>query len=228
MSSGAIAVTVVIPVRNGRAHLGDAIDSSWAQTLRPAAVVVVDDGSSDGSGDLARSLGATVVAQPPLGPGAARNLGVATASTEWVAFLDADDRMVPGRLAAQAAVLLADDDLSGVLGLMRLFADGAPAQGAPEACLLPSALTVRRRAFLDSGGFDPSLPAGEFVDWMARCRQAGRRFEVVDALVVERRVHAGNLTRDPERLRAGYLAVARSAVERRRRRDVPPGPGGSS
>jgi glycosyltransferase involved in cell wall biosynthesis len=216
MSTALPGIAVVIPVRNGRAHLPDAIESAGEQVPPPAELIVVDDGSTDGSGEVARALGARVVTQAPFGPGAARNLGVSSATSDLVAFLDADDRMAPGRLEIQGAALAADETLDGTFGLMRRFADGTGTYGAAERCLLPSAFLTRRRFFVESGGFDPALPAGEFVDWMVRCREMGRRFHVVDAVVAERRVHEGNLTRDRERLRVGYLAVARSAVDRRR------------
>ena len=170
-------------------------------------------------------MGAQVLTQAPSGPGAARNLGVESALAELVAFLDADDRMAPGRLAVQAAALRADPTLDGVFGLMRRFDDVSGLYGETERCLLPSAFLCRRGSFRESGGFDPELPAGEFVDYMVRCRERGSRFHVVDTLVVERRVHAGNLTRDKERLRAGYLAVARSAVDRRRQAETTQLPG---
>jgi glycosyltransferase involved in cell wall biosynthesis len=216
MSAARPGIAVVIPVRDGRAYLPEAIESAQQQLPPPAELIVVDDGSTDGSGEAALVLGARVVTQAPLGPGAARNLGVASATSELVAFLDSDDRMAPGRLEIQGAALAADETLDGAFGLMRRFADGTGAYGAPERCLLPSAFLTRRRFFVDSGGFDPALPAGEFVDWMVRCRELGRRFHVVDAVVAERRVHESNLTRDKERLRVGYLAVARAAVDRRR------------
>ena len=215
MSKSEQGIAVIIPVRDGRRYLPEAIVSAQTQVPRPTEVIVVDDGSTDGSGEVARALGVRVLTQDQLGPGAARNLGVESAVTDLVAFLDADDRMVPGRLAVQAAELAADER-SGVFGLMRRFAEESGLYGEPEPCLLPSAFVTRRAAFLESGGFDPSLPAGEFIDWMVRCRERGWRFHVVEAVVVERRVHADNLTRDRERLRAGYLAVARSAVDRRR------------
>jgi glycosyltransferase involved in cell wall biosynthesis len=209
-------IAVIIPVRDGRRYLPEAIVSAQNQVPRPAEVIVVDDGSTDGSGEVAQALGARVVRQGALGPGAARNLGVESALSDVVAFLDADDRMVPGRLAAQSAGLASDETIDGVFGLMRRFAEESGVYGEPEQCLLPSAFLTRRAAFLESGGFDPTLPAGEFIDWMVRCRERGWRFHVVEAVVAERRVHADNLTRDRERLRAGYLAVARSAVDRRR------------
>lgn len=216
MTAGDPSLAVIIPVRDGRSHLLEAIESVLAQSSPPAELIVVDDGSTDGSGEVARAAGATVLTHEPLGPGAARNLGVEAAGSELVAFLDADDRMTPGRLEVQGAVLAADDTLEGVFGLMRRFDDASGVYGEPEPCLLPSAFLTRRTSFLESGGFDPTLTAGEFVDWMVRRRELGRRFHVVDAVVAERRVHAGNLTRDRDRLRAGYLAVARSAVDRRR------------
>lgn len=210
-------ISVVIPVRNGEAFLAEAIRSALHQDPRPSEVIVVDDGSTDSSADVARALGVTVIGQPPLGPGAARNRGADHAASELVAFLDGDDLMSPGRLDVQGRALAADPGLDGALGLMRRFAPGRPSTGPPEPCLLPSALMIRRRAFLDTGGFDPDLPAGEFVDWFTRCRHEGRRFQVVDAVVVERRAHDGNLTRDLDRVRSGYLAVARSAIVRHRR-----------
>jgi glycosyltransferase involved in cell wall biosynthesis len=215
--TGGEGVSVVIPVRDGEAHLAEAVRSALGQRRPPTEVIVVDDGSSDGSGDVARALGVTVIEQPPLGPGAARNRGVAHAGTSLIAFLDGDDRMTADRLDIQVGALAGDPGLDGALGLMRRFSSGRPPTGDPEPCLLPSALLVRRQAFVDSGGFDPDLPAGEFVDWLTRCRQAGRRLAVLDAVVVERRAHDGNLTRDLEQVRAGYLAVARSAIDRHRR-----------
>ena len=105
MSASRLDIAVVVPVRNGRAYLPEAIESAWEQVPRPAEVIVVDDGSTDESGAVAEALGAMVVVQEPLGPGAARNLGVASAASELVAFLDADDRMAPGRLQVQGAAL---------------------------------------------------------------------------------------------------------------------------
>lgn len=83
--------TVVIPVHNGEATLGRALASIARQGGPPPAVVVVDDHSDDGTVALAESLGATVLSAPERGAAAARNVGVQSAQTEFVAFLDADD-----------------------------------------------------------------------------------------------------------------------------------------
>ena len=85
-------VAVVIPVRDGAAYLDEALASVFAQTLPPSEVVVVDDGSTDGSADVARAHDARVrvIPQPPLGAGAARNRGVEATTAPWLAFLDAN------------------------------------------------------------------------------------------------------------------------------------------
>jgi glycosyltransferase involved in cell wall biosynthesis len=229
-------ISVVIPVRNGVAFLPEAVASARDQDLAPLEIIVVDDGSQDGSAEIAGLAGAVVLRQQNRGAGAARNEGARRARGSMVAFLDADDRMLPGRLRLQSARLAEDPELDGVLGLIRTFdeepVDRGPESGdepetvtrygPPEPGWLPSTLLVRRSSFLDSGGFDEELMAGEFVDWISRCRQQGRRFALVDHLVAERRAHAGNTTRDRARLRQGYLDVARLAVARHRERgDLP-------
>ncbi len=226
----ALAVAVVIPVRDGREYVVEAVHSARDQVPAPAEIVVVDDGSTDDSGERGRAAGARVIRQLPGGAGSARNTGVRSCHSPLVAFLDVDDRMAPGRLALQVAALSENGDLDGVLGLIRTFRDHPPwtggrtaddgrtggERGPVEPGWLPSTLLVRRAAFLDSGGFDEDLCAGEFVDWMARCRSQGRRFVMLDVVVAERRAHDDNTTRDAARLRRGYLEVARRAIVRHR------------
>lgn len=87
----AAPISVIMPLHNGAAHIAEAIDSVRRQTLPVAEVIVVDDGSSDESPDIAQSLGAKVIRQENKGAPAARNTGIRAAGQEWVAFLDHDD-----------------------------------------------------------------------------------------------------------------------------------------
>jgi glycosyltransferase involved in cell wall biosynthesis len=102
-----VPVTVVIPAHQAAAYLPVTLESLQAQTALPEAVVVVDDGSTDGTAEVARRFGATVVQQAQRGPGAARNRGIELARTEFVAFLDADDWYAPDKL--ETAVKLLDE-----------------------------------------------------------------------------------------------------------------------
>ena len=94
-----LPISVVIPAYQAAAHIGRALADVAAQTRQPAEVIVVDDGSTDGTGDIARSLGATVLTQTNRGVAAARNAGIRAAQEPWIALLDADDTWTSGRLA---------------------------------------------------------------------------------------------------------------------------------
>src|ERR1700757_37711 len=95
-------ISVIIPAYNAAHFLPRCLKSVFAQTLQPAEVIVVDDGSTDDSADVARKLGARVVSRPNGGLSAARNTGVQSSTSEWIALLDADDLWAPEKLRAQA------------------------------------------------------------------------------------------------------------------------------
>lgn len=106
-------VSVVLPVFNGAALAGQAIESALAQTDCSLEVIAIDDGSSDGSLEMLRRFGdrIRVLEQRNLGVGAARAAGVRAARGELIAFLDQDDWWLPGKLARQVAALSSDDRL---------------------------------------------------------------------------------------------------------------------
>lgn len=99
------SVSVVIPLYNQASFVAQALDSVAAQNVQPKEVIVVDDGSQDDSAAVAQahSIGATVIRQANAGVSAARNAGIAAATGEWVAFLDADDAWAPQKLERQLA-----------------------------------------------------------------------------------------------------------------------------
>ena len=199
-----------------------------SQALSPLEIVVVDDGSTDQSQRIAREAGARVVEQRPLGLSAARNRGVEEARGELIAFCDADDRMTPLRLRTQLEYLNCHPEVAGVVGMMRLFATRTEGEIAVDVFEEPmvgrcgSALLVRREFYLASGGMDVDLQAGEFIDWMVRCLDQQAIFGTVDEVVLERRVHDQNMTREVEKIHREYLAVVRKNLLRRRSEGILP------
>lgn len=219
-------VSAVVPVRDGRAYLAQALESLRAQTAPPLEIVVVDDGSADDSADVAAAIpGVRVVRRPAEGPAAARNAGARVARGEALAFLDADDLADPARLEIQGRALAAAPAAIGVAGLMRMFftpereeelrgRHACPTE--PVRSFTPGTLLLRREAFLATGGLDETLPGGEVVDWVRRCRADGLVFDAHDDVVLHRRIHGDNLSLRREQLHAGYLDVAHAAIMRRR------------
>ena len=221
-------VSVVVPVLNGEPFLGEAISSALAQTHPPLEVVVVDDGSIDGSAAVAASLGVRVVQQPHRGVSAARNTGIAVAGGDLVALLDADDRWPLERLAVGVERMRVRPELGFVLGRARLFLE--PGTARPEwftdellegsGALALGTILARRELFESVGGFDESTHICEDLEWLARARDLGITYELLDDVVLEYRVHGAN-TGLPRRreLQQGALRTLRSSVRRKRRRD---------
>ena len=220
-------VSVMIGVYDGAPYLGEAIESVLAQDYSPLEIVVVDDGSTDGSGDVARGFDdVKVVRQENAGNGAARNTAVREATGELYAFLDADDRFVPGKLNLQKAALDGDPELDMVFGHVREFLspelDEATRQilrpPAPEPMpwTAPNLMLIRRDSFHRVGPFATDVRVGVTVDWFARAAEAGLRHLILPEVVLERRLHTQNNGLRERDSRTQYLEVIRRAMERRR------------
>ena len=221
-------VSVLIGVYNAEPYLREAIDSAFAQTYRPLEVVVVDDGSTDRSADIAQAYGADVVfgQQENKGNGSARNHAVRLASGELFAFMDADDISPPDRLERQWAALEADPSLDVVFGHAREFvspeltdeqrATVRPPADEPRPWVSANLMLVRREAFERVGPFSEELRVGVTVDWCARARDAGLRSAMLPQVVLERRIHLTNNGIRERDSKSQYVHVLKAALERKR------------
>jgi glycosyltransferase involved in cell wall biosynthesis len=200
-------VTVIVPVRNGERFVGAALASIAAQEYEPLDVIVVDDGSVDGSRAIAEgfaaghALGARVLDQANAGPAAARNRGLEIARGDLVTFLDADDEMMPGRLHFQVGYLVANPEVDAVIGREEIVVE-PDVQPPPwvrrlapgESTYQPVSLMVWRRWFEQVGAFDESYRTGEDTEWLSRLVTRGGRLDRVAQVTVRRRMHGANLT----------------------------------
>jgi glycosyltransferase involved in cell wall biosynthesis len=147
-------VTAVIPAYNAELFISEAIQSALAQTVELAEIIVVDDGSSDRTANVAAGFPRTrVIRRPNGGPGAARNTGIREASGEWIALLDSDDVWDPRKTELQLQSITPD---AGVIHCNRLDPICFGNLWHRQAHISPSGALVRRQALLDAGGFEES------------------------------------------------------------------------
>ncbi|MEZ5567994.1 MAG: glycosyltransferase family A protein [Halioglobus sp.] len=205
-------VSVVVPVHNGAPFLAEALDSARAQTIPDIELIVVDDGSTDTSAEVAQrhSCGVTVIRQPNQGPASARNQGVAAARGEYLAFLDADDLWPQGRLAWQLECFAQHPRTDMVQGRLQSFRrgdSGLEVLGHPHHAHSLSTALVRREAFLRVGPLDESLRYCEDVDWFFSASRTGLTIHRSERLALWYRRHAGNATNRHDLVRRYTLQV---------------------
>ena len=218
MDEASGGVSVVIPVFNGAPYIAEAIASVQAQTRGAAEIVVVDDGSTDGGGEIAQGLADVRVArQSQAGQAAARNHGARLARGEWLAFLDADDLWAPRKLELQLAALARDPELAMVFGHAVQFRDGrAPASEAALPAHLPGAMLLRRSMFARIGGYRGEWKVGEVVEWYARALDLGLKSVCLPEVVLYRRIHGDNLGVRESGARHHSARALKHVLDRRR------------
>ncbi|MHA1598063.1 MAG: glycosyltransferase family 2 protein [Alphaproteobacteria bacterium] len=228
-------VSVIVPAFRAAATIARMLDSVAAQTLRPREVIVVDDGSDDGTlaaieacRDGIGDIELKVFSQKNLGPGAARNRALAEATSEIVAFLDSDDEWMPEKLERSLAVmaetgsdLVSHDYLSigpdgeRVVQCARHFRaarDPFVAQYL-RGYIAASGVVVKRARVTQAGGFDADIPAGQDFDlWLAITGRRDVRFHIFDDVLMRYHVMPGSITsRVDERRRGGVKILLRHA-----------------
>lgn len=234
-------ISVIIPAFRNAATIGRALASVAVQTLAPRQVIVVDDGSDDGTFAAAEAcrplFGAAtrliVSRQDNAGAGAARNAAIARAEGDWLAFLDADDEWLPGKLAASLShlegtdLLFASHDMevvspggsSVVLDCARHFRAAADPFAALflRGFVATSTVVARRGAVAAAGGFEISLRAAQDYDlWLHLASKGG--FTVFAGALTRYHSNPQGITANAERRRRCSLAVLernRAALEGR-------------
>lgn len=234
--------SVVVPAYNAERTLPATLASIAAQTLADHEVIVVDDGSKDGTGALADGLVSAergrVVHQVNGGLPAARNAGIAAAQGRYVAFLDADDLWLPTYLERMLELLATADDIGFVYCDAWIYDDRrrriarrsayeryrpavVPTESRPfylamlhESFVGGGFTCVPRTVFEDTGGFDERLRASEDWNMLLRILATGRRAAGTPERLAVYRHSAGQMHADLDRMWTGQRDAIRSVLER--------------
>jgi glycosyltransferase involved in cell wall biosynthesis len=192
-----LTVSIIIPVWNGAHTLAETLDSVRGQTFKDFKAIVVDDGSTDDTPNIARRFSESdprffLISQAHAGTSAARNNGIQHTDSRWIALLDTDDVWLPEKLERQMALSLEDPGANflftnywfwdGRNDLRTAYPDNQP---FPEVDMLdrlifhhvylPSSVVVRRESLLDAGLFDSQMLFSEDWDMWLRLAEAGIR-----------------------------------------------------
>jgi glycosyltransferase involved in cell wall biosynthesis len=222
-------VNVIVPCHNAARFIGEALESALHQTHRETTVLVVDDGSTDASAEVAASYGERVMVmlQPKRGVSAARNRALDVSDAEFIAFLDADDRWHPKKLSRQLA-FFEDHPECGLAHTAVRYIDAAGRETKGTTCckaqgdclaellacnsIITSSVLVRRE-LLNGERFLPELHTAE--DWDLWLRLAARApVGYVDEVLTDYRVHDANTSRLEELMLRGQLTVTERALAR--------------
>jgi glycosyltransferase involved in cell wall biosynthesis len=214
-------VSVIIPVFNGERFLREAVESVLAQKYSPVEIIIVDDGSTDGTATVARSFPETVryLHQTNHGPAAARNRGIEQAQGDLIAFADTDDLWPSHKLELQLPYLIRDSKIDIVLGRIQqvlLSETQAKEIGDPAFSVNLGSAVIRKSCFERVGLFDETMRYSEDVDWFMRAREGAAAIMTTDAVTLFYRQHEQNMTRGKSTSELNVLKALKKSLDRRR------------
>ena len=224
-------VSVIIPSHNRLTMLQEAVDSVWAQTFSALELLVVDDASTDDTWTWLQKQSRIRKLRLPhrQGPSAARNAGAAAARGRYLAFLDSDDLFLPDKLQRQVELLEARPDLPLCHANEIWRRNGKELRQRPkhlklggaifEHCLpmcriSPSAAVMRRRVFLELGGFDEELEVAEDYELWLRVTASHEVGFVEEPLIIKRGGHPDQLSEKYGQIEKFRIEALRRVVER--------------
>lgn len=205
-------VSVIIPTYNRRERVLEAIDSVLSQSYGSFELIVVDDGSGDGTREALKAYAGRLryIFQENQGPSSARNRGIREAKGELISFLDSDDLWLRDKLCRQVAFMEENPEARVCyteelwirngrrVNPMRKHAklSGDIFERALELCIVsPSSAMLRRELLLEVGGFDEELPLCEDYDLWLRIAKDHPFHLIPEALIIKRGGHADQLSR---------------------------------
>jgi glycosyltransferase involved in cell wall biosynthesis len=220
-------ISVVIPVHNGERYLAASIQSVLDQRHAGLELLVVDNGSTDATAEVARSFPSIrYLHLADQGLSRALNVGIEQSRGAFLGFLDADDLWSPNRLAVQLEAFAANSAVEMVFGYVEQFIspeldDSIKAKLSIRNRHLPGryrgSMLIRTESFRRVGPFEPSVDYGEFLDWYMRAAEHRIREVMLPDVVTLRRIHGANFGYTDRHRRVELVRVLKRGLDRRRR-----------
>jgi glycosyltransferase involved in cell wall biosynthesis len=221
-------VSVVITVFNGEKYLREAIESVLGQTYRSFELIVVDDGSTDNSGAIAKSFASQLryFYQDNSGQVIALNRGIELSGGYFLAFLDADDIWTEDKLMQQMEAFDNNPDADVVFGQVEQFYSSELDENHRKRIRIPArimrgffkgCMLIKRDSFFRVGPFDTRWKLGDFIDWYGRAMDEGLKSIMLSEVVIRRRIHANNTGIRERKLRPEFAKILKASLDRRRK-----------
>jgi glycosyltransferase involved in cell wall biosynthesis len=219
-------ISVIIPAYNAEKYLRDAVESVLKQTVPVDEIIVVDDGSTDGTKTVAKEFKeyVTYVYQENKGVAAARNRGLHQSTGHFITFIDADDIWLKNKIELQLQLFKKTPELEMIIGfLQRVYKESNEEffkifdGDEPGIFVLQLGSTlIRKEVFKKVGSFDEEMTLSEDLDWFLRSREVGINVEVHEDVVQLYRQHEKNITKNRKATNSFMLKAFKKSLERRR------------
>jgi glycosyltransferase involved in cell wall biosynthesis len=223
-----VPISVIIPTYNRADLLKGCLTSILQQSVKPAEIVVIDDGSNDHTEEVVKSYdGVSYHVKEHSGIAKTLNYGLSKVTQPMLTFLDSDDLWEPDFIKVQYENLIRSKNIDGVFCHHRRFYDYpvhrllTPAERNEEMRIYPAKLKagmlIATIPFMSVGLFNETIKQGDFIDWYMRAIERGIKFKMVKDCLMKRRIHENNITSDRSTNSSNLLKVIASGLQRRRR-----------
>jgi len=220
-------ISVILPVFNGAHFLGEAIQSVLDQKYDPLEIIVVDDGSTDNTQQVALNFGEKIIyaRKENGGVSSARNLGLKLAKGEFISFIDSDDLWLNNKLLLQHLPFSKNPEFEITQGLTRRFLSPGikppinfikDVDEQPTLTLHLGAGLFKKSVFDKIGLFDETMKFSEDIDWFLRAIESGIKISVLEETVYLYRIHESNMTLDVKNTNMYLLKAFKKSLDRRR------------
>lgn len=219
-------ISVIIPVYNCDRYLSEAIKSVLNQTYKSLEIIIVDDGSTDKSAEIAKSFGDVIryEFQSNSGLGATRNKGVELAKGDYLTFLDADDLWTENKLQLQIEAFNHNATLDMVFGNVQQFISPELLEELKAKIdlsleffkgYLAGTMMIKKESFNRVGYFSNNWELGEFIDWYLKAQEKKLQTLILPEILLKRRIHDTNMGIKKKDKLQDYIKIIKASLDRK-------------